>query len=82
MMLCYEYMKIIYVNCGASEELYEWRPSQLYIYVQLPKESLKRLQACTEFDPWLLSSSFFPLHDMTNIGAYSLVLVYKYLYML
>ena len=60
MMLCYEYMKIIYVNCGASEELYEWRPSQLYIYVQLPKESLKRIQACTEFDPWLLSSSFSP----------------------
>ena len=40
-------MKIIYVSCGV-EELFEGRSSQLYTQLmQLRKESLKKIQACT-----------------------------------
>ena len=62
MMLCYEYMKIIYVNCGASEELYEWRPSQLYIYMcSCQKKAWKefRLVRNSTLDFWVLVFSPF-----------------------
>ena len=43
-------MKIIYVNCGVKN--YGGRLSQLYTQLlQLRKESLKKIQACTGFEP-------------------------------
>ena len=47
-----------------SEELFEGRLSQLYMQLmQLQKESLKKIQACTGFKP--LTSSI-PLQPSTN----------------
>ena len=47
-----------------SEELFEGRSSQLYTQLmQLRKKSLKRIQACTGFEPL---SSAIPLQRSTN----------------
>ena len=56
-------MKIIYVNCGLKK-LFEGRSSQLYKQLmQLPKESLRKIQACTGFKPL---TSAIPVQRSTN----------------
>ena len=45
-------MKIIYVNCRVRNYIKVVRSSQLYMQLlQLRKESLKKIQACTGFEP-------------------------------
>ena len=54
----FEYMKIIYVNCGVKNYMNEDHRSHIYTQLlQLRKESLKKIQSCTGFDPWPLRTA-------------------------
>ena len=58
----YEYMKN-HICELQSEELFEGRSLQLYMYtqlMQLRKESLNKIQACTGFEPW---TSAIPVYE-------------------
>ena len=57
-------MKIIYVNCGVKIYLKEGHCScKRNLCMQLRKESLKKIQACTGFEPL---TSAIPVQRLTN----------------
>ena len=56
-------MKIIYMNCGVKSYLKEDHRSYIPNLCSCEKKSLKRIQACTGFEPL---SSAIPLQRSTN----------------